>query len=38
MVLEGDFLRGLADPNGLVAAPTNGVITPGGLVMGAGAA
>lgn len=38
MIVRGDFLRGLADPNGLVAAPTNGVITPGGLVMGAGAA
>jgi hypothetical protein len=38
MVVKGDFLEGINDPMGVVAAPTNGVITPGGLVMGAGAA
>lgn len=38
MVVRGNFLRGLTYTGSLVAAPTNGVITPAGLVMGAGAA
>lgn len=37
-IVRGNFLRGLSDPAGVVVAPTNGVITPVGLVMGAGAA
>jgi len=37
-VIKGDFLRGRSDPVGVVVAPTNGVIAPAGLVMGAGAA
>ncbi|GIW28919.1 MAG: hypothetical protein KatS3mg070_2282 [Meiothermus sp.] len=37
-IVRGDFLKGLGDEGGLVAAPTNGVIAPAGLVMGAGAA
>ncbi|GBD40745.1 hypothetical protein HRbin39_00114 [bacterium HR39] len=37
-VLRGNFLGGLKAPQALVAAPTNGVLTPWGLVMGAGAA
>ncbi|MCX7946843.1 MAG: hypothetical protein N2557_07765 [Hydrogenophilus sp.] len=36
-VLRGDFLAGLQTSHAL-AAPTNGVLTPRGLVMGAGAA
>ncbi len=38
MVVRGNFLRGLNCKGSLVAAPTNGVIVPAGLVMGAGAA
>lgn len=38
MVVQGDFLKGLSHASSLVAAPTNGVIVPAGLVMGAGAA
>jgi hypothetical protein len=38
MIIKGDFLEGLKDPTGLVAAPTNGVLITAGLVMGAGAA
>ncbi|MEN2982673.1 MAG: hypothetical protein ABDH20_09175, partial [Thermus sp.] len=37
-VLRGNFLGGLQAPQALVAAPTNGVLTSRGLVMGAGAA
>jgi hypothetical protein len=37
-VIKGDFLKGLSDPVGVTVAPTNGVITSAGLVMGAGAA
>lgn len=37
-IVRGNFLRGLSDPAGVVVAPANGVITPVGLVMGAGAA
>lgn len=37
-IVRGNFLRGLSDPAGVVVAPTNGAITPVGLVMGAGAA
>lgn len=37
-IVRGNFLRGLSDPAGVVVAPTNGVIAPAGLVMGAGAA
>ncbi len=37
-VVRGDFLAALSLPNVIVAAPTNGVVTPRGLVMGAGAA
>lgn len=38
IVKRGNFLAGLQAPGALVAAPTNGVLTPRGLVMGAGAA
>jgi hypothetical protein len=37
-IVTGNFLQGLQDPNGIVVAPTNGVLTAKGLVMGAGAA
>ena len=37
-IIKGDFLKGRSDPVGVVVAPTNGVITHAGLVMGAGAA
>lgn len=37
-IVAGNFLQGLQDPNGIVVAPTNGVLTAKGLVMGAGAA
>lgn len=37
-VVKGNFLKGLEAPHALVAAPTNGVLTSQGLVMGAGAA
>ncbi|BDG18828.1 hypothetical protein TthSNM11_10310 [Thermus thermophilus] len=38
IVKRGNFLAGLQAPGTLVAAPTNGVLTSRGLVMGAGAA
>jgi len=37
-IFKQDFLTGLLVPHALVAAPTNGVLTSRGLVMGAGAA
>ena len=37
-VIQGDFLSAIGQPNSVVVAPTNGVLTPKGLVMGAGAA
>lgn len=37
IVKRGNFLAGLQAPGTLVAAPTNGVLTSRGLVMGAGA-
>ncbi len=37
-VKRGNFLAALGDRRAIVVAPTNGVLTPRGLVMGAGAA
>ncbi len=37
-VKRGNFLTALGDRRAVVVAPTNGVLTPRGLVMGAGAA
>jgi hypothetical protein len=37
-IVSGNFLYALDDPGSIVAVPTNGVLTPLGLVMGAGPA